>query len=250
MSPRGAAGTSTTSSSMVVKPLKVQPLKVIGSELLKMILSHLKPRYVYKLMQTNKEMYFATYFNDHYWNRVAAHVLLRDHLPLEDPSWYTMLFPKGGYNYAMEEFLKLVPSINTKGNPFFKPDSNHSISKLLVNYAKIPFLEFKLVKEKLFWGKVNSLEFDSTVKDVLRAYATIVIKENGGDLCFRNSVKSFARFIEDEGGMSSVSKKNLIKILLDHFEYELLELVEDDDLVKCDRRIGIIRTFFGVTIEL
>lgn len=235
-------------TSAVVKPLKVQPLKVTGDDLLKMIMLHIKPRHMYKLMQTSKKMYTTVYFHTHYWNRVAAHVLLRDHLPLADPSWYPMFFPKGGYNYAMEEFMKLVPSINTKGNPMFKPDSIYSMPKLLVRYATLPFFEYTLEKKDRFWGKVNSLSLDSSVKDILRAYPKI-ISDNCKDYWFRSSVKSFARFTEDGNNMSMTSQQDLMKLLIEHFESELVE-IEGDDPVKYKRRIGIIKTYFGVTIDI
>ena len=62
-------------------------------------------------------------------------------------------------------------------------------------------------------------------------------------------MKSFARFVEDGNSMSMASQQDLMKLLIDHFESELVE-VEDDDPVKYQRRIGIIKTYFGVIIDI
>lgn len=166
-------------------------------------------------MQTSKEMYTSVYFNTYYWDRVAAHIVLRDHLRLPDPSWYNMSIPTEGYHYAMEEFMKLAPTITTVREDIFARKGNLTIVEVIKWCVCDSRFEEKVDEEKRFWEEYQGLEpVDFSVKKVLKTFGEETYMRRCGN---GRIIQELARFIEDEPDMSIASKKRLAELLAEGF---------------------------------
>lgn len=216
-------GTETETETAIVKPLKVQPIQVISDELWKMIILHLKPRHAYKLLQTNKRMYSAVKFHAHYWERVAAHIVLRDHLQLPDRSWYHMSIPTGGYHQAMEGFAALVPTLTTTRVDIFREcDKLEEEGKLTLlqittwcacNSAE---MEQNVEKETRKWSMFDNEWFENIgPKDIITAFSKKT-KPRPLERRFRE----FLWYLEDMPSMSISEKKELVDMIDDTFYYQ------------------------------
>ena len=111
----------------------------LSTELLQLISLHLKPRHLYKLLQTSKPIK-ALVDNESYWERVASHMHFRDYFelgirdhPSTDPKiygLYTMRFLEKGYYSSMNDFIWRVRDMVTKNVTYWKELENASLFTL------------------------------------------------------------------------------------------------------------------------
>ena len=121
------------------------PLMAFPEEMRMEVILHLPPRHVYKLMQTNKEIYKLC-TSDKYWGRVALHIVWKTGVPRVFVPQFPLYpgFTIRSYKRLMERFVRdfaLGASADIRPTEPFNP-SAISVSELLEWAQKQPPPEF------------------------------------------------------------------------------------------------------------
>jgi hypothetical protein len=112
-------------------------MQSLGPELLLSIGSHLKPRHLYKLMQTSKTIKVAVDVED-YWARVAVHILFVRNYGFSEMfrlsvAAYDLVNLEHGYSKTMDEFVRMARVFMEKG-----PDENPGLPLVWKELANAP----------------------------------------------------------------------------------------------------------------
>ena len=176
------------------------------------VLLQLQPRHVYKLMQTNKTLYFLCR-SEAYWSRVAAYLTFGRN-PYYDRIETALL--RGSYRTTVDEYIKYLRS-EIRGNPPPYCDN-----------ADLPLTQLALVGEGDYLAPLgtyvpstNSFRIAKrVVEDVAwvggdiqaATQAMVVPRQNGFISRFRRAervAQTFLRSLEDDRGMDLNTKKRV-----------------------------------------
>ena len=198
---------------------KIKLLHMLSEEVFKMVVLHLKPRHSFKLMQADKKMYTMVKFHPYYWTRTVAHLVLRDHVILPEPTWYSMVLPPTGYHKAMESFLTLIPEYVKKSE--FADDgydvSQHADLDMFIRCCAGSSLEPGVPKDKTKWGMLDDYDVEElSAKKILKMYG----KKTRIEMCgWDNNMRDLLRFIEDDPDMTRKAKKELAVKITSNLSY-------------------------------
>jgi len=227
------------------------PLMAFPEEMRMEVIMHLPPRHVYKLMQTNKEIYKLC-TSDKYWGRVALHIVWRDSSLQAGAPWCATMYPgviARSYKRVMERFVRdftfeAAASLHFAGpfNPF-----TASVPELLEWAQKQPPPKFSSSPPRFIEGetpfqvaKRGVEDTENLPRDMERVLRTGRAPAEAGFVTANRFVRmqcgDFLHFLEDEESMS-LEVKRKVAAGVNRLLYSMFagpRFVDVGDEVSCD----------------